>query len=105
MAVCPDAGAAVVDSDDDSIGTTTTSWTHCETTTSVSVARHPASCAPVAACSVHDAGNCAEIRHSELGLFVSLLFRNQNITNSKYKFVMFSRGPSVTSRNIISIFF
>jgi len=45
-------------SDDDSIMTTTTSSMHCATTTRASVARHPASCAPVAVCSVHDAQNC-----------------------------------------------
>jgi len=51
-------------SDDDNITTTTTIWTHCGTTVMANVERHPASCAPVATCSVHDAENCAGLRHS-----------------------------------------
>jgi len=47
-------------SDDDR--TTTTIWTRCGTTTIARVARHPASSAPVPACSVH-AENCAGLRH------------------------------------------
>jgi len=68
--------ARCIVSNDDGIRTTTTTtiWTHRATTTNASVARHSASCVPVGARSVHDAVNCAGLRHSELDWYVSLAF-------------------------------
>jgi len=65
--------ASCIDSVNNSIRTTTASWMHSRMTMRESVTRHPASCLPVAVCSVHDAENCAELKHTELGIYVSLL--------------------------------
>lgn len=75
---CMKASYAI--SDDASIRISIASWMHCRMIMRTTIAQQPASCTPVAACSVHNAENCAGLRHFEPGLLCLITFaKNRNM--------------------------